>query len=84
MKDLSFGGSYWVVDFEATSLMTGSKEFVVVIKSSFSAILLTTTQARLKVLGLDKVVMMSYLVNTFVYDSLRSLLYTLGSLYLLQ
>jgi hypothetical protein len=84
MKGLAFGGAYWVVDIEATSLMTGSKEFVVVIKSSISTILLTTTQASLKVLGLDKVVMMSYLVKTFVYDSLRSLLYTLGSLYLLQ
>jgi hypothetical protein len=50
MKDLAFGGAYWVVDFEATSLMTGSKEFVVVIKSLFSTILMTTTQASLKVL----------------------------------
>jgi hypothetical protein len=48
MKDLAFGGAYWVVDFEATSLMTGSKEFVVIIKSLISTILMTTTQANLK------------------------------------
>jgi hypothetical protein len=50
MEVLAFGGAYWVVNLEATSLMSGSKEFIVVIKSLISIFLMTTTQASLKVL----------------------------------
>jgi hypothetical protein len=50
MKYLAFVGAYWVVNLEATSLMSGSKDFIVVIKPLISTILMMTTQESLKVL----------------------------------
>ena len=51
MKGLAFGGADWVVDIEATSLMTGSKECVVVIKLSLSTISHDDNTSKLKGIG---------------------------------
>jgi hypothetical protein len=51
MKDFASGGAYWVVDVEATSLMTGSKDFVVDLELSLSTISHGDNTSNLKGIG---------------------------------
>jgi hypothetical protein len=51
MKDLAFGGAYWVVDVEATSLIIESKEFFVDLEPSLSTISYGDNTSKLKGIG---------------------------------